>query len=301
MAARGSALANVDAELTARQVDSASFDGDPRLGRDLRLAWPRLRNAAASTIREAFVARTDAVRGLRHAAAGSDDLDAVDLDAIGAIEVGIVVPWHAGPEVPLVFPLAGFTGERAGGLVRYWSNDDQERRGQPPLVDAGAIIWVNDRSDASVEAALILARERFGPAVSVFGGAAYLAQCGRVSQQLGIDLEVISVKEAKRRARAGETDRHRTRRQAVERLTGGDALRRRRAWARAYAQATPEALEEGNPPGPPQQVRDVMSHDTIPLARAIDQSDERQAGGADTSKRLRLPILERLTGQDGGR
>ncbi len=237
LAARDAALQDVNDQLSAYQADAAGFDGDPRLTRDLSTAWPRLRASARAAINSAFSGRIEAVRALRHAAAGSDELDRIDLDVLGAPDVGIA-SWFSDPGSPSLIALDGFEAERHGEVVRYWSEADRHRPDQPALVDDGAIIWVNDRSDRAVEAALTLAQTRFG-GVAVFGDAAYLRQCKQVATRLGIELETITVAEARRRARRVNGDRAAARRRAVEDVTGRveSAVKRRRAWARAYRRA----------------------------------------------------------------
>lgn len=262
LAARDASLGNMEAALSAHRLDLAVFDGDLRLKRDLSAAWPTLRESATSAIKAAFNARIDAVRGLRLAAADSDDLYAVDLEAIGAVDVGITAPWCADHGPSAGTTLAGFDSERRGDMVCYWSLDDHTRRGQPALVDAGSIIWVNDRSDRAVEAALTLARDRFG-AVAVFGDAAYLAQCQRAAERLGLELETITLVEARRRARKTRKELAQTLQRALDARIGnqGDTARRRR-WARAYRRATP-ADDDLMPLSNAAPLADVRHHSVI--------------------------------------
>lgn len=239
LAARDAALDHANEQLSAYRVDLGRLGGDPRLQRDVANAWPRLRASATAAIHAAFSSRIEAVRGLRHAAAETADLDTVDAEAIGAPDVGIVAPWHCAPSSHDVTALEGFDAERCGDLVRYWSRSDAVRKGQPSLVDAGAIIWVNDRSDQAIEAALLLARTRFG-AVAVFGDAAYLRQCDKAAKRLGITLETITVSEARRRAKKADNVRNEARRHAVERHQGwASPVERLRHWAHAFDRATP--------------------------------------------------------------
>lgn len=275
LAARDAALGDLDARLSEHRADIAGFDGDPRLARDLASAWPRLRTSAASAIRAAFDARIDAVRGLRHAAAGAPDLDLVDLDAIGAPEAGIVSSWHSDRGPPVVAVLAGFDGERAGDVVRYWAQDGRSRSGQPALVDAGAIIWVNDRSDRSVEAALVLGKVRFG-SVAVFGDAAYLEQCARAAERLGMSIETITAAEARRRAGRKQAARQASRQQALDRHVHDEAdiASLRRVWARAYQRAAP-ADDVVAAPGKLAALSDVPHHRALP---SIGSEDKVPAG-----------------------
>ncbi|MHA3840747.1 relaxase/mobilization nuclease domain-containing protein [Sphingomonas aestuarii] len=263
LAARDAALGRMEAAVSAYRADLTGFDGDPRVKRDLFAAFPTLRHSAALTIKAAFDARIIAVRALRTAAAGSDDLSAVDMEAIGAVDVGIAAPWHVDNGPPAVASLAEFESERRGDAVCYWSRDDHARRGQPALVDTGAIIWVNDHSDRAVETALKLARDRFGD-VAVFGDAAYLARCHRAAQRLGIELETITVVEAQRRARKKRRDLGPTRQRALEaRMVNQLRTAERRRWARAYERAAP--ADDGPMSfSKTQAAADVQHHSVIP-------------------------------------
>lgn len=263
LAARTEVLGETNAQLSAYRADLAGFDGDARLQRDLSAAWPRLRASAMASITSAFNARIDAVRALRHAAAECDEMDTIDLEAIGAPDVGITSLWSADSAPPPVMTLAGFDGERRGDVVRYWSREDLARHGPPALVDTGAIIWVNDTSDRTVEAALTLARERFGSA-AVFGDAAYIEQCRRAARRLGMEIETITVAEARRRARRTRLRTDEVRRRALEAHVGhrpDPAMRGR--WARAYRRATPA----DDPTGwqdQPVMLADLAHHTAVP-------------------------------------
>lgn len=285
MTAREVAVADALNRMAAHRHDVAGFDGDPRLGRDLTAAWPRLRASTASMIKEAFAARIHAVRGLRHAIVDFQDLDLVDLDAIGAIDLGIVSPWYGEHAAPTITPLDRFAGELAGKVVRYWSIDDTDRRRQPALVDAGAIIWVNDRSERVVEAALTLARQRFGD-VAVFGDEAYVEQCRRAAVRLGIELEIITVKQAKARVRSLNTGRARSRRRSIETHNLNDRLRHRRAWARAYARATAEDDDPSQTSSITASIHGLQSHAEIPTVQSIqlDRKASEEFANSEASK-----------------
>lgn len=244
MAARDAALGQAEAQLSAYRADTKGFDRDTVLGRDIDSAWPRLRASMIASIRSAFAARIEAVRGLRHAAADMPDLGGIDLDAIGRPDVGIAASWRADRTAPPIVALDGFEAERRGSVVRYWSSQDSDRKERPAMVDDGAIIWVEDQLDRTVEAALTLASKRFGN-VAVFGDDAYVDQCRQAAGRLGIAIEVITIEEARRRADRSRLGRAEARRRALEQH--GDAgadhrggASRRRAWARAYTWAAPE-------------------------------------------------------------
>ena len=283
IASRDAALAEVEAQVSAHRADMAGFDGDPRLRQDLLAAWPRLRATAAAAVRSAFGARLDAVRALRQSAASCDDLTAVDVASLGIPDVGIVAPWQAGARSPAPATLAGFDGERRDEVVCYWSREDPARRGQPAFVDAGAVIWINQRSSHVVEAALTLAQQRFG-AVAVFGDAAYLRQCRLVAERLGIDLEVISVREAKRRARRNRQEVEVARQRAVGNGDQRPAAARLRAWARAYRRAAPdEDAERASEP-----IGDLRHHTTIETASI--SSDKRAGTRTSEAAKRRTPM-----------
>lgn len=239
LAARTAVLSETNANLSAHRADLAGFDGDARITRDLSAAWPRLRASATASIKAAFNGRIEAVRALRHAAAECVDIGAIDLGMIGAPDVGVVDTWHADYNEPQIMSLPGFEAEQRGSIIRYWSRDDLARRGQPALVDTGVIIWVNEGSDRAVEAALTLTQKRFGSA-AVFGDAAYIEQCQRVANRLGIEIETITLAEAKRRARRTRSRTGDVRKRALEAHVGDRSeIGRRRRWARAYQRATP--------------------------------------------------------------
>lgn len=236
VAARAAAEERLAAELSSHQADLVGLDGDARLARDLTGAWSRLRTSALSAIRSAFAARIAAVRGLRHAVAEVDDLEQIDVEALGRPDLGIVSAWHVDQGSPSPATLPGFEVERRGDVVCYWLQN-RERRGIPALVDDGAIVWVNDRSDRSVEAAIRLAHARFGGA-AVFGDADYLRQCARVAGRLGIEIETITPGEAVRRAGERRGQRTVARRRALERQRReGNDPAQWRTWARAYRRA----------------------------------------------------------------
>lgn len=237
LAARAAVLDETNATLSAHRADLAGFDGDPRLRRDLPAAWPRLRATATAAITAAFNGRVAAVRALRHAAAACDDMEAIDLEAIGALDAGMAdLSFAAAPESH-VAELHGFEAEPRGTIVRYWSRDDLARRGQPALVDSGVIVWVNDSSDRAVEAALTLTHARFGRA-AVFGDAAYIAQCQRAARRLGIEVETVTLAEAKRRAGRARRRTDDTRMRALELQVGSNVEPGRwQRWASAYRRA----------------------------------------------------------------
>jgi len=234
---RAAVLAAANANLSAHRADLAGFDGDSRLRRDLAAAWSRLRASATASIMAAFNGRIEAVRALRHAAATFDYIGEIDLGAIGEPDAGIVdLSFAAAPE-PSVAVLPGFEAERRSAIIRYWSRDDLARRGQPALVDTGVIVWVNDSSDRAVEAALTLTHTRFGRA-AVFGDAAYLAQCERAARRLGIEIETITLAQAKRRARRVRRAVDEARRRAADLGIGQrDESSSLQRWARAYRRA----------------------------------------------------------------
>lgn len=239
LAARDAALQKANEQVSAYRADLSGLEGDPRLRRDIASAWPQLRAAATAVIGAAFSSRIEAVRGLRHAAAESADLDQVDIANIGSPDVGIQALWPSPHVIPDIAAPEGFDGERRGDVVCYWPQNDTSREGQPSFVDNGAIIWVNERSDQVVEAALRLAQARFG-AVAVFGDSEYLRQCDRITKRLGISMETITVAEAQRRAKKTGNERNDARHYALaEQLTRINATERRRIWARAYERATP--------------------------------------------------------------
>lgn len=278
-AAREAALAEVKAYIGAHRDDLAGFDGDPRLRRDIAGAWPNLAANATAAISAAFDARLAAVRTLRHAAVTLDDFDALDLEGIGAVDAGIVAPWQHDREAPPLIAIDGYAAERSGDVVRYWVKDDLPRRGQPAMVDAGAIIWVNDSSDRTIAAALMLAKERYGE-ISVFGDRNYLASCARVAERLSLEFQVITVAQAQRRAKVWK--RQQARRLALDEVRRrGDVLRR---WARAYINATPlDAWEE--PTGDYPSLRDIASHSTLDrLQSPASSKDEPVAEQAKPAK-----------------
>ncbi|CAM3297231.1 hypothetical protein SPAN111604_15025 [Sphingomonas antarctica] len=268
LAARNVALAEMRAKITHHRDDLAAFGGDPRLRRDIAAAWPRIGADAIASLSAAFDVRIAAVRALRNAADGVDDLDMIDLDALGALDAGIAMPWHGGHGPPPVVAIEGFDAERRGNVVRYWTRNDSSRRRQPALVDAGAIIWVNDVSDRAVEAALTLAYARFGSA-AVFGDAAYLAQCARAAERLNITTETITVAEARRRAHRKQPTRLAERQYALDRYARrqADTKSGRRAWVRAYKRAIP-ADDLTAASGGAARLSDVPHHSTIPTLQA---------------------------------
>lgn len=238
LAARDAALADAAALLSAIGNDIAAFDGDRRLARDLSSAMPRLRASTLGAIRAAFASRIDAVRALRLSVATCDDLSAVDIQALEMPDVGIVATWSAVGMNAKAYKLAGYDAEQAGNVVRYWRADDRRRQGQPALIDAGQVIWVNDRSDDTIAAAIRLAQHRFDQ-VAVFGDAAYLRQCAAVSKKLGIPITVISVAEGERRAREHRNARNQARRLALQThaATVANAAIQRSRWRDAYRRA----------------------------------------------------------------
>lgn len=267
IAARDAALAELKASIAAHRDDLGAFDGDARLRRDIGEAWPRLGSKAARAIAAAFDTRIAAVRALRNAVAGADDLDAIDPDGVGALEAGIVVSWHGDHGLPPVAAIEGYEAERSGDVVRYWARVDSYRRGQPAMVDAGAIIWVNETSDRTIAAALLLGKQRYGD-VAVFGDQDYLAGCRVAAERVGIELTVITVTEARRRARTSA--RQQARRQAIETAGRNADLSRLRRWARAYVRATPR--EDGIEPAVQRlgSLQDLTGHAATPRVQSLD-------------------------------
>lgn len=236
LAARDASIAETQEQIASYQADLSGFDGDPRLRRDMAQAWTRLRTSVALSIRQSFGARIDALRALRRAALNSSELASIDMEALGAPDMAFTGA-RFGSDVPSIASIAGYEGERAGQVVRYWSGDDRKRNSLPALVDTGVIIWVNDTSDRAVEAALLLAKDRFGQ-VSVFGDEAFIAQCHAAAERLGMKISVTTVRAARRRARRADAARRLSRQAALDSWRREKA-RQMQSWARAYKRATP--------------------------------------------------------------
>lgn len=275
IAAREAALAEMRASIAAHRDDLAGFDADPRLRRDIAAAWPRLGADTIASLGAAFDARIAAVRVLRRAVAGADDLDAIDLDCIGALDGGIAAPWYGERGAPPVAVIQGYEAERRDDVVRYWREGDTARSGQPAMVDAGAIIWVNDGSDETIAAALRLAAERYGR-VAGFGDRAYLARCAAVAGELGVEMTTITPAEAIRRTKT-VSGRHETR---VKALATAKARQNEdlRQWARAYARATPgKVAEPEERRRAPPMLRHLAGHETVPTVQALHAEVGQQA------------------------
>ncbi len=170
------------------------------------------------------------------------------------------------------------------------------------MVDDGAIIWADDRSDGTVEAALTLARIRFGD-VAVFGDDAYVRQCREAAERLGIEIEVITVAQALRRADRSRADRDEVRRSALEhRIDPGAEHRtvagnRRRAWVRAYSRAAP--IEDLPVSGDGSLTGAISHHLDIPVEAA--GSDAVDPQGIFATEVLKSPkaVVSRSTTRDG--
>lgn len=219
LAQRTAVTAKAKADHASRRADLSRFSGDRRLMRDLKGAWPRLKAQAVAVIEAEFNRRIAAVRGLRRALAIEPGLQRLDLQEVSALDLGIAPAWVGAQfEPPKVVPVPGFQSDARKGMVRYWPQSNLQRLGPPAFVDAGPLIWVNDRSDASIAAALTVASARFG-AVAVFGDRQYLNDCARIAKRLGIEVEEITGREARRRATRKSAERDRARRTAAAKWT----------------------------------------------------------------------------------
>lgn len=144
---------------------------------------------------DAYRARIAGLRALRRSIGALDDPDILDLEALGEADSAIMTSWNMHQPGPIqAVPLDGYTVREVGGAVQYWQTGD-DRAPRPAFIERGNFIWINDRSEASLVAALILAKARHGD-VAAFGDVQFVQACQRAGKRLGIEVQNGSLKPA---------------------------------------------------------------------------------------------------------
>jgi Relaxase/Mobilisation nuclease domain/Large polyvalent protein-associated domain 7 len=148
---------------------------------------------------DAYRTRIAALRALRRSIDALEDPEILDLEALGEADIVLMSSWNMRRHrsAPVV-PLDGYTTQQVGGAVQYWRTDD-DRAARPAFAERGNFIWINDRSEAALTAALILAKARHGD-VAAFGDAAFVRACQLAGKRLGIDVQNGGLKPAPAKA-----------------------------------------------------------------------------------------------------
>lgn len=181
---RKTVISNIKRDHSDRRVDLAGLIGEPvdlaRVRQSHEMICRRHIDATKAEYRD----RIAALRELRAEIDKTDVLDGVVLDDVAEYERSLSIDWACRPALPGAPP--GFVAEPIGQSIQYWRDDEAARI--PAFVQRGDRIWINDRSDASIRAALIVAQARYG-VVAAHGDAVFIAQAQRLGRELGIEVQ----------------------------------------------------------------------------------------------------------------
>ena len=184
-AERRVALDRIGREHAANRSHLSERRGEPRDIARLREGLNTLYRRRAAAVDVDYRSRIAALGDLRGEIADAESLDDVDLEEIAAPDCSLEIAWGSRPTEPS--QLEGFLAVKVGEAVQYWREGESRRA--PAFVERGDRIWVNDRSDNSVRAALLLAQSRYG-VIAAWGEAAFIAQACRIGKELGIEVQV---------------------------------------------------------------------------------------------------------------
>lgn len=220
-------------ECSARLADLASLQAEPGDAIRLREGIRAIYQGRAVSVDTEYKSRIAALCDLRQDAAEAPDLAGLDLGDFAVPDCSLEISWAQRPTEPEDVP--GFRPTRVGEAIQYWSKNDRSR--QPAFVERGNRVWINDRSDAALRAALIVAKLRYGD-VAAFGDAAFIARAKRLGRELGIEVQdgVMATPKARRPRSARVAVRREAirlwreeARQGPQHTEGGDRDERRRA------------------------------------------------------------------------
>lgn len=183
-AERRAALDRMWREHAGHRVDLSAIQGEPLDLARLRAGLNTIYGRRAEAIDTDYCRRIAALCDLRAEIADTAFLDDVDLDDIASPDCSLEIAWGlSSGEAQLP---AGFVAVQVGECVQYWRDDDAARA--PAFVERGDRIWINDSSDDSLRAALLVAKARYG-VVAAHGDAAFIAQAVRLGRELGIEVQ----------------------------------------------------------------------------------------------------------------
>lgn len=265
-AERKSVTEAAENEHRERRADLADLGGDPIDRVRVRQTLEALHRQRIARIRAEYDDRICALRELRVEIGEADSLDDIAFDDVAAFDRSLSIDWSARPAQ--ADPPPGFDAVPVGDAMQYWRRDIHARA--PAFVERGDRVWVNDVSDASVRAALIVARARYG-VVAAHGDKAFLAQAQRLGRELGIEVQVgASVGVPPPRARS---PRVRHRRDAVRKWEAENA----QAGAQANVPIDRDTVDGGLPAAVESATRGVADQEARNL-RAIFATGGASAG-----------------------
>lgn len=271
---RKAALCETQRDYKKRRGDLAALPGDPLDLADLRQSIDRLERRRLAQLKRESADRIAALRDLRAEIREADSLDDVSLDDIAAFERSLAIDWACRPVQ--VAPPPGFATEIVGEAIHYWRDD--VRAGRPAFVERGDRIWLNDDTDVSIRAALLVAQARYG-VVAAYGDAAFVAQVQRLGRELGMAVQHGAVQaKVPRRARSPRVQQRR------------DAIRRRQAVPDLHQSARPhEHFSRGGGDNP----HPAPTHGPI---ETVDRSGQRLM--SDAIRQAQFARIRRMLAAD---
>lgn len=171
-------------EHRARRANLKELKGDPPDLVRVRQALDTLWRRRVARLKQEYRDRIAALRELRAELDEADRTDDIELDDIVGLDRSISIDWSVRSAQEGSPP--GFEAVPVGQSIQYWRHESDTCA--PAFVERGERIWVNDVSDASVRAALIVARARYG-VVAAHGDKAFLAQARRLGREIGIEVQ----------------------------------------------------------------------------------------------------------------
>lgn len=149
-----------------------------------------------------YGARIAALRQLRAQIDEFPDPAAIDLPSLEGSDASFELGWA--PSQPGPRELRGYRSVEVGNATQYWSIEEGVR--QPAFVERGNRIWLQNPSDATLRAALLVARDRHGD-VAAFGGKDFIRQAQRIGAELGIPVQarpILQSESVRKRSRRAE-------------------------------------------------------------------------------------------------
>ena len=186
MAEKLAAVTMLEAERRICRAEVAALEADPAVigVGALQSAVSSMFKSRIADVRAQYDARITALRQLRAEIDEFPDPAAIDLPSLEGNDASFDLGWA--PSQPGRRELRGYRSVEVGNATQYWSIEEGFR--QPAFVERGNRIWLQNTSDATLRAALLVARDRHGD-VAAFGGKDFIRQAQRLGAELGIPVQ----------------------------------------------------------------------------------------------------------------
>ena len=204
MAEKLAAVTMLEAERRICRAEVAALAPDPAVigVGALQSAVSSMFKSRIADVREQYDARIAALRQLRAQIDEFPDPAAIDLPSLEGSDASVDLPWSSIQPGPR--DLHGYRSVEVGDAIQYWSIEEGIR--QPAFVERGNRIWLQNTSDATLRAALLVAMNRHGD-VAAFGCKDFIRQAQRLGAELGIAVQagpIMQPETVRKRSRRAE-------------------------------------------------------------------------------------------------